>query len=144
MTAPTLNQYIHNHTARTACQCGRCVVSGGDSEAKGTTSAKLTFFDVFLKCGPGEERPSAEVLRVLIREHRGEFCEVNPLDGAEHNFMELGGWLGDQETALRFIGLCDLLGLGKCLSPDTLLPFVDDATKKMMAGSGMVALKANP
>lgn len=138
----TLPEYVTLHTARTACKCGRCLVSGGDSAAQGA-SVHVTFFEVFAACDGGVMRPDAGALRGLIAAHKGDFCECNPLDGQEHNYIELGGWLGSQETALRFIGLAHLLGLGKCMSPDTMMPFLDSGTKMSMAQAGMVTFKAD-
>lgn len=42
--------------------------------------------------------------------------------------------------ALRMMGMGHLLGIWKLLSPDTVMPFLDDETKKMMAGNGMVSI----
>lgn len=140
MDRPALNQYVLDHTGRTACECGRCIVSGGFA-TNGTKTVKLTFFDVFQRCADGKAA-DRDALASLIRAYKGVFCDVNPLDGKEHNYMELGGWLGDQETALRFIGLCDLVGVGKCLSPDTIMPSMPDHLKKQMAGAGMVSMQA--
>jgi len=136
----SLPQYIKLCTSRSACRCGLCVVSGGDTTAG--KSVSVAFFDVHLACDGGVMNPSADELRRLVSEFKGEFRSLDPLDGEDHNYIDLGGWLGSQELALRFIGLSHLLGIAKALTPDSLLPFLDAKTKMEMAQAGMVSMQA--
>jgi hypothetical protein len=64
------------------------------------------------------------------------------LDGEEHDYMEIGGDVGDQGNALCLMGIGNLLGLWELLTPATLLPDLPDDLRKMMAGQGMIAIKA--
>ena len=84
----------------------------------------------------------ADDLRAAIKSHKGEFCECDPLDGKEHNYIELGGWIGDQGTALKLIGMGDHLGLWKSFTPRTMLGPVenDDELAQQMAGMGFVGI----
>ena len=73
----------------------------------------------------------------------GSHCDVDLFDGAEHGYMELGGWLGDQGLALTLMGLGSLLGLWRLLTPMEILWLKrDDPMCEMMAGAGMVTVKA--
>ena len=56
----------------------------------------------------------------LTQKHRGEFGDCDPMDGGEHNYMELGGWIGDQGIAMQYMGLGVLLGVFNLLSPAML------------------------
>lgn len=136
-----LAEYVSKHTDRTSCRCGNCIASQGTTSDGVGRAVGLTFFDVYARC-ENDKAPVADELRALIESHKGEFCACNPLDGNEHGYMELGGWLGSQDLALRFIGLCDLLGLGKAMTPETMMPFLDQDTKLRMAQGGMVTLKS--
>lgn len=127
-----LNQFVATHVERGACKCGHCcdgVSDPANAQPKGHT-VNLTFFEVSVK-----NDPTTEQLTELVKKALPEL-----LDGSEYNYIQLGGDLGDQGAALMLIGLGDLLGLWKALSPDTTMPFLDEGTKKMMAGQGMVAL----
>lgn len=89
--------------------------------------------------------PSADKLRELIKAHQGDHNQVNLFDGVEHNYMELGGWIGDQGLALTLMGLGCLLGLWQLLTPRTMLgPFLQDAMVKQMAGAGFLSIQAKP
>lgn len=86
---------------------------------------------------------TADALRRLIGEHKGDFCNVDPLDGKEHSYIELGAWLGDQGLALCFMAMGVKLGLWALLSPSTMLGAAisrEDALR--MAGNGFVAISA--
>jgi hypothetical protein len=54
------------------------------------------------------------------------------------SYIELGGWLGSQDVALRFIGLGAVLGLWKPVTPASLGITGPDAEE--MAGRGFVML----
>ena len=78
--------------------------------------ADVVFFQV--NAGPEAD---ANVLRELVREHKGEWADVDLFDGEEHSYIELGCWIGDQSAALTLMGLGALLGLWKLLTPRTVL-----------------------
>lgn len=99
----------------------------------------LVFFSV-----KAAEGATLEGLKEAIASHKGEFCELNPLDGEEHTYIELGGWIGDQGLALQFIGLGAALGAWKLLTPFTMLgDIVDEGLARVMAGQGFVSLQVS-
>lgn len=107
--------------------------------AGASDACDVYFFAVQLR--PDVNIDAARVtLLDLIKTHQGAFTECQPLDGHEHDYIELGAWLGDQGYALRFIGLCERLHLGTVLTPNKL-PIPDDL-KQIMAGAGCVTLTA--
>lgn len=130
----TLVDYVMSHTERGECKCGKCLDVGNRPDPTGHT-ADLIFFQMVAVAEPSQ----GELLK-LIDHHRGEFAKVNVLDGKEHGYIELGGWIGNQEAALRFMGLGHIVGLFKLLTPN-LLPDLPDDLKMQMAGSGMVSIQ---
>ena len=85
-------------------------------------------------------KPDGDTLRRLISEHKGEYADCNPLDGAEHSYIELGGWIGDQGLAMMLMGLGSHLGLWSVMTPNNMMPGLDEETKKMVAGMGLVSI----
>lgn len=99
------------------------------------SDADVIFFGV--KRGPNA---TADGLKDVLANHKGEFCDCNPLDGKEHTYLELGGWVGDQGLALMLIGLGAALGVWKLLTPKTMFgDMVPPDLVRQMAGAGMVA-----
>jgi len=97
----------------------------------------MVFFEV-AKVGD----PSAEHLIELVEAHHGEFNACAPLDGKDHSYIELGGWIGDQGLALQLMGLGVLLGLWNLLSPYTMLgECVTQDLAEKMAGSGFLSIQ---
>ena len=96
---------------------------------------------VFFKVKAINDANSTDLI-AAIRAHVGKFCECNPLDGKEHNYLELGGWIGDQGLALRLIGLGADLGAWDLLTPRTVLgDAVDSELAQQLAGMGMVSMQ---
>lgn len=88
---------------------------------------------------------TADALKSAMAAHKGVFCEMDPLDGKEHNYIELGGWVGDQGAALLLIGLGAALGLWKLLTPRTVLGnLCSPEMAARMAGMGMVSMQVTP
>lgn len=112
--------------------------SGADPSVR---SANVVFFHVILV---GD--PKASKLTELIQSYPGEFCQCNPLDGAEHNFLELGGWIGDQGLALRLMGLGRVLDLWTLITPFTLgLAEPHEITAaRALAGAGLLSIRCFP
>lgn len=134
-----LIEYIQKHADRGACRCGHCIDAPENPEDQqpGGHTADMIFFEVSAK-----ETANAEDLRKLIAEHQGEWGECSPLDGKEHNYMELGAWVGDQGLALMLMGLGAVLGIWKLLTPRTMLgKDLPEDLVKMMAGQGFVAVQ---
>lgn len=132
-----LAEYVFTHTNRNACRCGQCVVSGEDRPMSEHT-VDMCFFDVCAK-----DNPDAEELKHLIAAHQGVFQDVNVFDGEEHNYIELGGWLGDQGLALQFMGLGAILGLWQLLTPITVAGFPKGhPLVNELAKAGLLTIKA--
>ena len=88
------------------------------------------------------ENPSNGSLKELVQANKqGEFgTDFDLFDGKEHNFINLGGWIGDQGYALRLMALGYHLELWELLTPNKLMPFLDDEMKSKMAGMGMISI----
>lgn len=136
----TLHEYVVDNCNRGACTCGKCFdapANPAEHQPIGHT-ADLIFFKVSAK-----EGANAETLRKLVQEHKGEFCDCNLFDGAEHSYMEIGGWIGDQGMALMLMGLGSLLGLWKLLTPRSMLGnSIPEEFVQRTAGQGFVIIKA--
>lgn len=132
----TLGEYVEKFTERGECQCRKCVDKGGKTRLAGHT-ADLMFFEVAMK-----EGATAEEFTRLTKEHEGKYGPCDPFDGKEHGYLELGGWIGDQALALRFMGLGHLLRVFDLLTPRTMLSkeFADEMGMEM-AGKGMVTVQ---
>lgn len=130
----TIADYVLSHTERGECRCGKCVDRGDAPDPPGHT-ADVFFFPV---ASSGD--PSADTFRALTASHGGEFASVDPFDGKEHSYIELGGWIGDQGLALRYMGLGALLGVFQLLTPK-MLP-ISAELQQQMAGMGMVSIQS--
>jgi hypothetical protein len=129
-----LTDYILAHTERGDCKCGKCFDTTGAPDPNGHT-VDMVFFKVAVKDSPSKE----EFVR-LSQDHHGEWGEVDPLDGKEHNYLELGGWIGDQGVAMMYMALGVSLGVFQLLSPAML-----DLTGEMalhMAEAGLLSVQA--
>jgi len=124
MSLDALRRYVENHSV--------VMPLGFQGEA-----ADVIFFKVASDgAKPGE-------LRDLVIDYKGEFCNVDLLDGREHTYIEIGGWIGDQGMALRLIGLGHLMGLWELLTPKTMFKgMIPQDMVEKMAGEGLVGLQA--
>ena len=138
-------KYVLEHTERTACRCGKCidckVVEDSPWDVVKSTdyhSVNMYYFDVSVK-----GVPTAEEFTRLTKEWHGAFADMDPLDGKEHSYMELGGWIGDQGCAMQYMALGKILGLWEVMHPGMILNINDPAQKDIadqMAGAGMVSI----
>lgn len=135
----SLVDYVQAFVIRGACTCGKCCDSGPQPEKHQPDghTADVYFFQV-----AAAPEADASALRRLIAEHKGVFGECNPLDGHDHSYIELGGWIGDQGLALMLMGLGTVLGLWQMLTPK-MLPGLNKNLMDMMAGHGMVSIKCD-
>lgn len=132
-----LVKYVREHAISGTCRCGKCIDAGEDSQPEGHT-ADLIFFQVANNGATAEELKS-----LIIDAESGEFCDVTVFDGAEHGFIELGAWLGDQGLALMLMGLGTVLGLWKLLTPKTVIGnTLPEETVMLMACNGLVTIQA--
>ena len=121
--------------------CGKCIDAPKNPEQlqpEGHT-AEMIFFKV--AAGPKADK---DTLKMLVESNKkGEFCDMDLFDGKEHNYMEIGAWIGDQGLALTLMGLGTILGLWKLLTPVTMLKFKpDDPMTVQMAGMGFLHIQA--
>lgn len=90
-----------------------------------------------------EPTATAEGLRAAMAQHRGEYVDVDPLDGAEHSYIELGGLIGDQGYALVLMALGSVLGLWKLNTPRSVLgDSLPQEHVERLAGTGLITIKA--
>lgn len=83
----------------------------------------------------------AEHFRALLSQNvAGCFGDIDFSEAKERGYIEIGGWIGDQGLALRFMALGSSLGVFKLLTPSIMLPGIDAATASGMARSGMVTV----
>jgi len=132
-----LAKYVYAHTERGECKCGKCLDAGDSPDPTGHT-IDMVFFKVAAKDEPnldGFKRLSAEA-------KHGDFGDIDPLDGAEHNYMELGAWIGDQGLAMLYMALGVSLGAFNLLSPAMLGLSGPEAMQ--FAGMGMLSIQAKP
>ncbi len=130
-----LREFVMAHAERGTCRCGKCIDHPGEDKQPEGHTADMVFFEVSTK-----DNPDADEMRRLIAESKqGDFCELDPFDGKEHSYMEVGGWIGDQGLALMFMGLGHVLGLWPLMTPK-MLPGLPDDLVQMMAGQGMVTI----
>lgn len=129
-----LGSYVMKHTDRGECGCGKCIDVGNKPDPQGHT-ADLVFFRVAAR-----NAPDAETFKRLSATHKGYYGDVDPFDGKDHNYLELGGWIGDQGLAMQYMGLGCLLGVFKLFSPAMLVD--DRSTQLQLAGMGMLSVRA--
>jgi hypothetical protein len=56
-------------------------------------------------------QPDVHIFEKLTRKWPSQWEEVSPLDGHNYHYEHLGGWLGDENLALRFMALGLYLGV---------------------------------
>ena len=122
-----LNEYILKHTARGECQCGSCCDKMPDREAP-RHSVDVHFFWV-----TGVNEPTKDGLAAVLH----EYPEPDRLRSGP-SYIELGAVLGSQELALRLIGLGQLVGLWRAVTPEAV--GIAGAEAKRLAGNGFVMM----
>ena len=120
-----LIEFIEQHTIRGECQCGKCCDKGPDIPAP-THSVNVHFFWVSTTGNPDRER-FVELLE--------QYPEPERLKGGP-SYLELGGVLGDQGLALKLIGLGELLGVWKAITP--ALFHMEGEEADALAGNGFI------
>lgn len=119
MTSPLVD-YICKHT-----------------DAGTDTGIDVQFFNVMIK-----DSPTGGEFRQLISQHKGKFTSLNPFDGKEHSFIEVGQWIGDQATALRFMALGSHFKMWELLIPNMIIPNAPKNLKTQLAQAGYVTFKS--
>ena len=139
-----LVKYVVEHTMRGECTCGQRIDVSPNTKKNQSNDhiADVQFFKVVLKNNPSDA--DKEIMKndliQLIKNHKGEFNEVNLFDENEHNFIEIGGWIGDQGLALMLMGMGELLGIWELRAPNKLAKDFSDETKMMLAQAGYVTM----
>jgi hypothetical protein len=126
-----LAEYVMANAVRGDCTCGKCIDAPANPQQPNGHTVDMTFFKVAAK-----EGADAQSLRALVE---AEFPHW--LDGAEHNYLQVGADIGDQGIAIMCIGLGHLLGLWQALTPETVVPFLPADLKQQMAGQGFITLQ---
>lgn len=121
-----LNEFVVAHTSRGECQCGKCIDKGLDRPAP-NHSVDLGFFWVAVR---GE--PQADQFKLLLA---GHYPNLDRLKNGL-SYIEIGAALGDQGLALLFIGLGDLLGVWRAVTPARL--GITGMAGEGLAGQGLV------
>lgn len=126
-----LVDYVLAHTQRNECHCCHEHVDPLSAKDK----VDMFFFEV-----TATNDPDADTLKRLIAEHKGEFGDMNPLEG-EHSYIEVGGYIGDQGIGMQFMALGKLLGLWEVATPINMLRLErDNPLAQQMAGMGYVSI----
>src|SRR5438128_1829428 len=112
MSMEDLHAFLSQHAIRGDCQCGRCLDAPVTPQQPGGHTADMVFFKVAAK-----NNPNPDTLKRLIEDNKvGSFCTLDVFDGNEHNYQQLGAWIGDQGEALTLMGLGAVLGLWQLLT----------------------------
>lgn len=136
--------YILDHIGRGACTCGKCIGASSDPKKLQPNghSIDMQFFNVAWRNNPSDADKQIiknELIR-LIKGHKGEFCDIDLFDGKEHNFIEIGGWIGDQTLALMLMGMGELVGIWKVATPNRIAPEFSEETRTMLAETGYISI----
>ena len=142
-----LAKYVIEHCVRGTCTCGKCVdVPAKKSQPDGHT-ADVQFFKVALKNSQYLKDTDKGKIKndfiQLVKNHQGIYRDINILDGNEHNFIDIGRWIGDQGLALMLMGMGELLGIWKVDTPNKLAPDYSEETRNMLAGAGYISIQYN-
>lgn len=149
-------KFVAEYTERGECKCGKCADKGNRPDPVGQPhaappelrasdilsgmghTADMIFFKVSIK-----GKPDVEEFKKLTKSETGAFENVDPFDGEEHSYLQLGAWIGDQGMALRYMALGHLLGVFDLLTPKTILRMTgDDPLIMQMAEQGFVTVAA--
>lgn len=87
--------------------------------------------------------PNVSDFKDLISNYTGEFTTIDPFDGNEHSYIQLGAYLGSQDLALRFMALGQYLDLWEILTPERMFgSSLIQTTIDILAEQGLVTIKA--
>jgi hypothetical protein len=112
----TLADYVYEHSSIT------------DTKYNGEEkTSDVYFFKVIAR-----NEPKIEDLKELVK-------NLNVLNDEEHSYIEIGANVGNQQLALRLMGLGELLGLWQVLEPRKFKIFDKDLMDKM-AGVGYITI----
>ena len=136
-----LIQFVTYHTVRGECTCGKCIDVKNVAPTPvlfGAHTVNMEFFKVAFLNAPAKD----EFVRLTKEHMKIASFEVNPLDGQEHSYMELGGWIGDQGLAMLYMALGVHLGVFNLLTPSVVIPGISEEGANQMAAQGFVIVQA--
>lgn len=141
-----LAKYVIDNCIRGTCTCGKCVDAPAKKFRPDGHTVDVQFFKVVLKnsdlTDTDKEIMKNDFIR-LIKNNKGIYDDIDIFDGNEHNFVEIGRWIGSQGIALELMGVGELLGIWKVVTPDRLAPDFSEETRKMLAEAGYISIKYN-
>lgn len=108
--------------------------AGDVDQAQESMTSDMVMFNVIAVGNPTPEK----LRQLIVANKQGVFCDLDPFDGKEHSYIEVGAWIGSQSLALSLMGLGEILGLWPILTPKRLgLP---DDLIQLMVGQGMITI----
>ena len=136
----TIQDFVLNYTARGECRCGKCIDNMPGATPLGPHTIDMVFFQVAASLDVSEAL--VEQFKTLSHENKSVYVDVDPFDGKEHSYIELGAWIGDQGLAMQYMALGVALGLFVLMTPYTMLHLPKgDPLAMQMAGAGFVAVQ---
>jgi hypothetical protein len=84
--------------------------------------------------------PAKETLVRAVEDHVPVECDLKLFDGRWHSLVQVRGWLGDKELAMRAMILLHWLGLVDLDSP-AKYPKIARAKRQEMVNSGFFSMK---
>ncbi len=141
-----LAKYVIENCIRGSCTCGRCTDSPAKKFQPDGHTADVQFFKVALKNSMSTDVDRETIKKnfiQLIKNHKGIYKDIDLFDGNEYNFVDIGAWVGNQGIALELMGMGELLGMWKVVTPDRLAPEFSEETRYMLARAGYISIKYN-
>jgi hypothetical protein len=131
-TVKKMREYILGYSERGQCTCGKCLDGSPEaSKEDNSHSAFNGFFTVSLKGNPNKED----------FQKLAEDAGIWPASG-EISYLQMGAALDDQGIALQAMGMGDLLGAWRMLTPQRVFgDSIDSSMAQMMAGQGYVTVR---
>lgn len=118
----TLREFVLKHTAKVE-------LGQGDVD--------IEFFGVKVIGEPD----AAELTKLVTGSKAGEFgTDFNLFDGAEHSYLNLGGWIGDQGLSMQLMALGKYLAIWDLMTPTSILPMMPLELRQKMAEQGMITI----
>lgn len=136
-----LAKYIVENCIRGACTCGKCINVSAKTFQLDMHTADVQFFKVALKSADANKEVIKNDFVQLMKNHKGIYRDIDIFDGNEHNFIDIGRWIGDQSLALMLMGMGELLGIWKVITPNRLAPDFSEETRGMLAGAGYISIQ---
>jgi len=141
-----LAKYVVKHCIRGGCIYGECTDIRAKKFQPDGHAVDVQFFKVALRSsnltGTDKEIIKNDFIR-LIKGHKGIYRDIDILDGEEHDFIDIGAWIGDQGIALTLMGMGELLGIWDVITPNRLVPDYSEETRDMLAKAGYILIRVN-